>query len=191
MPCPNRVWFLLTHNEQFWSLLRNSEARRLLLNRNDAICSRMSQTEALSRKTMQCEAEASRTSHYASERVSEMMQRLEQALRTRAEWSKVISLTRPRQAYPHFLVAKPAMASPGSGRRDASRDDTRSGAPAETDRPRFSRIPLRSSTSYAATTASIGTPNSTGQRCAYPAPATNDVRHLAESLGAFLFWPVP
>jgi hypothetical protein len=42
---------------------------------------------------MQCEAEESRTSHYASERVSEMMQRLEQALRTRAEWSKVILLT--------------------------------------------------------------------------------------------------
>ncbi len=27
-------------------------------------------------------------------------------------------------------------------------------------------------TSYAAITTSIGTPNSTGQRCAYPAPAT-------------------
>lgn len=39
-------------------------------------------------------------------------------------------------------------------------------------------IPLRSSTSYAAITVSIGTPNSTGQRCAYRAPSTNDDAHL-------------
>jgi hypothetical protein len=38
--------------------------------------------------------------------------------------------------------------------------------------PRFSKIPSRSSISYAAITASIGTPNFTGQRCAYRAPAT-------------------
>jgi hypothetical protein len=82
--CLNQVWFLLTHDEQFWSRLRNSEAKRLLLNRDDAICSRMSQTEALSRKTMQCEAEGSRTSHYASERVSKMMQRLELLLEARS-----------------------------------------------------------------------------------------------------------
>ena len=31
----------------------------------------------------------------------------------------------------------------------------------------------RTFTGYAATTTSIGTPNSTGQRCAYPAPATH------------------
>jgi hypothetical protein len=40
------------------------------------------------------------------------------------------------------------------------------GAPPETARPRLSKIPLRSSSSYAAITISIGTPNSTGQRCA-------------------------
>jgi hypothetical protein len=49
------------------------------------------------------------------------------------------------------------------------------------------RFPLRSSTSYAAISTAIGTPNSTGQRCAYRAPATNEVGHLANGLGAFLF----
>ena len=36
-----------------------------------------------------------------------------------------------------------------------------------------------SRTSYAAITTSIGTPNSTGQRCAYRAPATNENEQLA------------
>ena len=41
-------------------------------------------------------------------------------------------------------------------------------------------------TSYAATTASIDTPNSTGQRCAKRAPATNDGAH-SENLLARVF----
>ena len=86
-----------------------------------------------------------------------------------------------------LLEARSHGASPGSSRRDASTDDRRQGAPPGAAGPRFSRIPFRSSTGYAAITASIGTPNSTGQRCAYPAPATKEVRHLAESLSAFLF----
>ena len=45
--------------------------------------------------------------------------------------------------------------------------------------PRFSRISFRSSTGYAAITASIGTLNSTGQRCAYRAPANKYDGHLA------------
>ena len=53
------------------------------------------------------------------------------------------------------------------------------------------KFPSRSSTSYAAITASIGTPSSTGQRCAYRAPATNEVGHLAKTLGAFLFARCP
>jgi hypothetical protein len=65
-PCPNKVRFPLTHDEQFWSLLRKSEPKRLLLPRSDAICGRMSQTELLLRKKMQREPEKSRTSHYAS-----------------------------------------------------------------------------------------------------------------------------
>jgi len=44
---------------------------------------------------------------------------------------------------------------------------------------------------YAAITTSIDTPNSTGQRCAYRAPATKEVRHLAFTLSAFLFGSVP
>ena len=44
---------------------------------------------------------------------------------------------------------------------------------------------------YAAISTSIGSPNSTGQRCAYPAPATNEVWHLAKTLGAFLFARCP
>ncbi|MGB7476798.1 MAG: hypothetical protein WBM26_11345, partial [Polyangiales bacterium] len=40
------------------------------------------------------------------------------------------------------------------------------------------KIPLRSSTSYAANTTYIGTPNSTGQPCEYRSPATNEVGHL-------------
>ena len=53
--------------------------------------------------------------------------------------------------------------------------------------PTFSKMASRSSTSYAATTASIGTPNSTGQRRAYRAPATSDVGHLVIALSALLF----
>jgi hypothetical protein len=144
--------------------MRNSEAKRLLLPRNDATCGRVRQNEQVLRKTMQCEAEESRTSHYALERVSTMMQRLE------------------------LFLKRAAMGlSPGSSRRDASTDDRRQAAPPGAACPRFSRIPLRSSTGYAAITASIGTPSSTGQRCAYPAPATKEVRHLADLLGAFLF----
>jgi hypothetical protein len=78
--CVNEVRFLLTHDGQFWSGLRNSEAKRLLLPRNDAICGRMRQNELVLRKTMQCGAEKSRTSHYASTRVTKMMQRPEQLL---------------------------------------------------------------------------------------------------------------
>ena len=40
---------------------------------------------------------------------------------------------------------------------------------------------------YAAISASIGTPRSTGQRCAYRAPATHGVGHFANGLGALLF----
>jgi len=36
------------------------------------------------------------------------------------------------------------------------------------------------SRTYAATTASIGTPNFTGQRCAYPAPATKSKRAVSD-----------
>jgi hypothetical protein len=39
---------------------------------------------------------------------------------------------------------------------------------------------LRSSTSYASITTSIGTPNSTGQRCAYRAPATKSKRAVSD-----------
>ena len=49
------------------------------------------------------------------------------------------------------------------------------------------KFPSRSSTSYAAITASIGTPSSTGQRCAYRAPATNDVGHLCMRARSLLF----
>ena len=51
----------------------------------------------------------------------------------------------------------------------------------------MSSIYLPFSAAYAAITTSIGTPNSSGQRCAYRAPATNEVGHLAKTLGAFLF----
>ena len=44
---------------------------------------------------------------------------------------------------------------------------------------------------YGSITTSIGTPSSTGQRCAYRAPATNEVGHLANGLGAFLFARCP
>jgi hypothetical protein len=40
------------------------------------------------------------------------VRRPEQLFGTRAEWSKVIPLTGPRDAYPHFLVAKRAAGSP-------------------------------------------------------------------------------
>jgi hypothetical protein len=39
---------------------------------------------------------------------------------------------------------------------------------------------LRSSTSYASITASIGTPNFIGQRCAYLAPATKSKRAVSD-----------
>jgi len=65
-----------------------------------------------------------------------------------------------------LLEARSHGASPGSSRRDASTDDRRQGAPPGAAGPRFSRIPFRSSTGYAAITNSIGTSNSTGQRCA-------------------------
>jgi len=47
------------------------------------------------------------------------------------------------------------------------------------------RFPLRSSTSYAAISTAIGTPNSTGQRCAYRAPATTGCNKWWGSSEAF------
>jgi hypothetical protein len=60
IPCPNKVRFLFTHNEQVWNLPHNSEAKRLVLPRNEATCGRMNQNELVLRKTMQCEAKMSR-----------------------------------------------------------------------------------------------------------------------------------
>ncbi len=65
-PCPNKVRFLLTHDEEFWSLLRKYEAKRPPLPRDDAFCGRVGQTEPLLRKKMRRVSEKSRTSQCAS-----------------------------------------------------------------------------------------------------------------------------